>query len=167
MERSRPEPFKGRHFEAEIILLCVRWHLRFGLSFRNLEEMMAELNVSVDHVTIRIYLPEADPREPGYDKGRIIDMILYHDIGEFRTGDVVAAEKNPMHDEAEEAAVQYLGACGTYLGVSNMVKVVDLHHDFERSDDINKRVAKDIDSLEYYVQLNRYRPLLSTPFCFD
>ena len=40
------------HFEAEIIVLCVRWSLRFGLSFRNLEELMVERKVSVDHVTI-------------------------------------------------------------------------------------------------------------------
>jgi hypothetical protein len=36
-----------RHFEAEIIVLCVRWYLRFGLSFRSLEEIMAERNFSV------------------------------------------------------------------------------------------------------------------------
>ena len=42
MRRTRPALFKGRHFEADIILLCVRWYLRFGLSFRNLEERMAE-----------------------------------------------------------------------------------------------------------------------------
>jgi hypothetical protein len=47
-----PARFKGRHFEAEIFLLCVRWYFRFGLSFRILEEMMAERNLSVDHVTI-------------------------------------------------------------------------------------------------------------------
>jgi hypothetical protein len=52
MQRNRPALFKGRHFEAEIIVLCVRSYLRFGLSFRNLEEMMAERNLSVDHVTI-------------------------------------------------------------------------------------------------------------------
>ena len=51
MRRNRPL-FKGRHFEAEIIVLCVRWYLSFGLSFRNLEEMMAERNLKVDHVTI-------------------------------------------------------------------------------------------------------------------
>jgi transposase, IS6 family len=49
-------------FEAEIIVLCVRWYLRFGLSFRNLEEMMAERNLYVDHVTIwrwvQRYAPE-------------------------------------------------------------------------------------------------------------
>src|SRR5947207_1824611 len=51
MNRNRPAPFKGRHFEAEIIVLCVRWYLRFGLSYRNLEELMAERNLTVDHVT--------------------------------------------------------------------------------------------------------------------
>jgi hypothetical protein len=42
MKRNQPALFKGRHFEAEIIVLCVRWYLRFGLSFRNLEELMVE-----------------------------------------------------------------------------------------------------------------------------
>jgi transposase-like protein len=66
MRRNRPEEFKGRHFEAEIIVLCVRWYLRFGLSFRNLEEIMAERNLSVDHVTIwrwvQRYAPELNRR---------------------------------------------------------------------------------------------------------
>ena len=66
MRRKRPALFKGRHFEAEIIVLCVRWYLRFSLSFRNLEEMMAERNLSVDHVTIwrwvQRYSPELNRR---------------------------------------------------------------------------------------------------------
>ena len=66
MKRNRPALFKGRHFEAEIIVLCVRWYLRFGLSFRNLEEMMAERNLHVDHVTIwrwvQRYAPELNRR---------------------------------------------------------------------------------------------------------
>jgi len=66
MRAQRKELFKGRHFEAEIIVLCVRWYLRFGLSLRNLEEMMAERNLSVDHVTIwrwvQRYAPELDRR---------------------------------------------------------------------------------------------------------
>ena len=44
--------FKWRHFQAEIILLCVRWYLRYALSYRDLEEMMAERGLSVDHTTI-------------------------------------------------------------------------------------------------------------------
>ena len=42
MGESRPELFRGRHFRDEIIVLCVRWYLRYPLSYRNLEEMMAE-----------------------------------------------------------------------------------------------------------------------------
>lgn len=45
-------PFKWRHFEGAIILLCVRWYLRYSLSYRDLEEMMAERGLAVDHTTI-------------------------------------------------------------------------------------------------------------------
>jgi transposase-like protein len=44
--------FKGRHFDREIIILCVRWYLRFKLSFRDLVEMMAERGISLVHTTI-------------------------------------------------------------------------------------------------------------------
>ena len=49
MRESRPELFRGRHFRDEVIVLCVRWYLRYPLSYRNLEEMMAERGLSVDH----------------------------------------------------------------------------------------------------------------------
>jgi hypothetical protein len=66
MPKSRPEAFRGRHFEAAIILTCVRWYLRYALSFRDLEEMLAERNVSADHVTIwrwvQCYAPELNRR---------------------------------------------------------------------------------------------------------
>jgi DNA invertase Pin-like site-specific DNA recombinase len=39
--------FKRRRFPAEIILLCVRWYCRYGISYRDLEEMMAERGVAV------------------------------------------------------------------------------------------------------------------------
>ena len=45
-------PFKWRHFLPEIILLNVRWYLRYPLSYRNLEEMMAERGLSLVHTTI-------------------------------------------------------------------------------------------------------------------
>ena len=63
---SNPSPFKWRHFEAEIILLCVRWYLRYALSYRDLEEMMTERGLSVDHSTIyrwvQRYAPELEKR---------------------------------------------------------------------------------------------------------
>ena len=45
-------PFKWKHYQGEIILLNVRWYLKYSLSFRNLKEMMAERGVIVDHTTI-------------------------------------------------------------------------------------------------------------------
>ena len=44
--------FKWKHFESQIFLLCVRWYLKYSLSYRNLEEMMAERDLSVSHTTI-------------------------------------------------------------------------------------------------------------------
>ena len=44
--------FKWKHFESNIILLCVRWYLKYSLSFRDLEEIMAERGLSVTHTTI-------------------------------------------------------------------------------------------------------------------
>jgi transposase-like protein len=44
--------FKGRHFDRSVIVVCVRWYLAFNLSLRNLEEMMAERGISVDHATV-------------------------------------------------------------------------------------------------------------------
>jgi len=60
------EPFKWRHFQSEIILLNVRWYCRYPLSYRNLEEMMIERGLEVDHSTINrwvlSYAPELDQR---------------------------------------------------------------------------------------------------------
>lgn len=59
-------PFKWRHFQGEIILLCVRWYLRYPLSYRNLEEMMLERGLTVDHTTVyrwvQAYAFELDKR---------------------------------------------------------------------------------------------------------
>jgi hypothetical protein len=43
--------FEGRHFDSEIIVLCVRWYLRLKLSFRDLVEMMSERSLSIVHTT--------------------------------------------------------------------------------------------------------------------
>src|ERR1700735_658704 len=63
---SVDELFKGRHFDREIIVLCVRWYLRYKLSFRDLVEMMAERGLSLAHTTImrwiQRYVPEFEKR---------------------------------------------------------------------------------------------------------
>ena len=60
------ELFEGRHFDREVIILCVRWYLRFKLSLRDLVEMMAERGLSMAHTTImrwvQRYAPEFEKR---------------------------------------------------------------------------------------------------------
>jgi hypothetical protein len=53
--------FKGRHFDRSVILLCVRWSLAYSLSLRNLEEMMAERGISVDHAKIHRWVTRYSP----------------------------------------------------------------------------------------------------------
>ena len=51
MKQNR-SPFKWRHFEPSLILLCVRWYCRYQLSYRDVEEMMRERGLDVDHSTV-------------------------------------------------------------------------------------------------------------------
>ena len=58
--------FEGRDFDREVIILCVRWYLRFKLSLRDLVEVMAERGLSLAHTTIMgwvwRYAPEFEKR---------------------------------------------------------------------------------------------------------
>jgi len=47
-----PSAFAGFRFPPSVILLAVRWYLRYGLSYRDLEELLAERGIEVDHVTL-------------------------------------------------------------------------------------------------------------------
>ena len=53
--------FKGCHFPKAVILTCVRWCLRFKLSYRDIEELMAERGVQVDHATINRWVVKFSP----------------------------------------------------------------------------------------------------------
>src|SRR5262249_59076782 len=58
--------FKGRQFDREIIVLCVRWYLSFKLSSRDLVPMMSERGIALAHTTIlpwvQRYVPEFEKR---------------------------------------------------------------------------------------------------------
>src|SRR5689334_11227589 len=76
MARSTHAPlFWGRHFPDDIISLALRWYLRYSLSYRDLEEIMAERGASVDHSTIwrwvDRYAPELERRLRPYLQPRI------------------------------------------------------------------------------------------------
>ena len=52
MPKPRPALFRRRHFEDHVIVLCVRWYLRYCLTLRDLEELMMERSLALDHSSI-------------------------------------------------------------------------------------------------------------------
>jgi transposase-like protein len=67
---SAQDLFKGRHFDQEIIILCVRWYFAFKLSSRDLVQMMAERGILLAHTTIlrwvQRYVPDFENRWQAY-----------------------------------------------------------------------------------------------------
>jgi transposase-like protein len=66
VRRNSKNLFKGRQFTADVILWAIRWHLQFPISYRDLECMLADRGVRVDHTTlfrwIQAYAPELEKR---------------------------------------------------------------------------------------------------------
>src|SRR5438552_17446507 len=63
---QRPAIFKWRHFAPEVILCAVRWYLRYYLSYREVEELLVERGLEIDHTTVwrwvQCYAPELEER---------------------------------------------------------------------------------------------------------
>jgi transposase-like protein len=63
---SSDDPFKWRHFQADVILWAVRWYCKYPISYRDLEEMLAERGIQIDHTTlyrwVQRYAPEMEQR---------------------------------------------------------------------------------------------------------
>ena len=53
--------FAGFRFPPDVIVLAVRWYLRFGLSYRDVEELLTERGIEVDHVTIHRWVLRFTP----------------------------------------------------------------------------------------------------------
>src|SRR2546423_14958387 len=88
-------PFKGRHYPGEVIVLCVRWYLRYPLSYEHVAELVAERGIEVDASCIwrwvQAYAPELNKRcrpylkpanksyriDETYIKGKGEDKYLY------------------------------------------------------------------------------------------
>src|SRR4051794_5851284 len=51
LKRRSKDDFKGRHFEASLIVQAACWYLRYPLSYRDIEELLVEHGLAVDHAT--------------------------------------------------------------------------------------------------------------------
>ena len=67
MRGNRPSLFRRQHFEDQIIVLCVRWYLRYRLSYRDVQELILERGLTVDHTTlgrwVQRYAPVGNNRQ--------------------------------------------------------------------------------------------------------
>ena len=108
--------FKWRQFEPEVILLAVGWYLRFVLSYRDMEELLAERGFLVDHVTVwrwvQRYVPEMERRlrsrlKPTSDSWRV-DSELHPVMGKwgylYRAVNSSGATIDFLHSAKQDAA---------------------------------------------------------------
>ncbi|HBD7060400.1 TPA: IS6 family transposase [Legionella pneumophila] len=72
MNTYQAPAFKWRHSHGDVILQCVRWYCKYGISYRDLEEMMTERGMPIDHTTIyrwvQHYAPELKKRVEWYQR---------------------------------------------------------------------------------------------------
>ena len=80
--------FAGYRFPADVILLAVRWYLRFGLSYRDLQELLAERGIEVDHVTryrwVQHFTPYGRRSSRPLPTHRRCPLVRRRDLGECR-----------------------------------------------------------------------------------
>ena len=136
------DDFKGRHFTGEVILWAVRWYCRYGISYRDLEEMLAERGIDVDHTTIyrwvQRYAPEMEKRlrwfwrrgfdpswrlDETYVKGRGKWTYLYRAVD--KRGDTIDFYLSPTR--GAKAAKRFLGK--TLRGLKDWEKPTKLNTD--------------------------------------
>ena len=92
------KPFHGRHFQGEIILWAGRWYYKYGMSYRELQEMLAERGVKVDHTTISAH------------------MTALSRVGVPYTPEQIAAAPKEVQGKTEmEAVIAYLQSLGLAL----------------------------------------------------
>jgi transposase-like protein len=67
---------KRLHYPIDVMLLCVRWYVAYSLSLRNLEEMMAERGIAVDHSTVHRWVIKRVPQAHGKEvRGELTDRV--------------------------------------------------------------------------------------------
>lgn len=101
-----------------------------------------------------IFLVTNPPDGPEkYDKRRVIEMILIHDLAESRLGDQLPKYNDP---KLEEVALWKYGAFETYKGIGDLWRVPLLLQEFNKGETETAKIAKDLDRLQFILQARAY-----------
>jgi 5'-deoxynucleotidase YfbR-like HD superfamily hydrolase/energy-coupling factor transporter ATP-binding protein EcfA2 len=100
-----------------------------------------------------VFLQEHGAEPEPYDKARIVEMLMVHDLAEARLGDFIDGETGP---EVEEEVLWQYGAFATYRGVGQLWRVPEAFQEFARQQTISARVARDLDRLHFMLQARLY-----------
>ena len=105
-----------------------------------------------------MYLPETHVTA-GYDKNKILQMLLIHDLGETETGDICRPEKlkkQKYYDYQENVVMQSLLLSGTYPDSADVSKYLECWNEWTAKNGINYFTAKDIDNIQTIYQFCKY-----------
>jgi len=112
--------FKGRRFVTDLILRCVRWYCKFGISYRDLEGTMSERGVAVDHTTlfhwVQHFAPLMEKRVRWYQRYtdaswrvdetyvKVAGQLAYHYHAIDKNGDLIDFMLSPRRTAAASSA---------------------------------------------------------------
>lgn len=103
-----------------------------------------------------LFLPDVTS-DPIYDKTKILDMVLFHDLAEAIIGDLLPKEKTRDTIEQERQVMKGFAYWGTIEGAPPCSRIHDLWKEFESNETINAHVARDLDKLDNFFELYRLR----------
>ena len=102
----------------------------------------------------------------GYDKTRILNMIMIHDLGEVVTGDIPKPQKigNRTYDDNEDSIMRTFLLKGTYPEMTNLNEYYSLWEEWFDQETLNSHIAKDIDILQAMYQFCVYYKMYPEKF---
>ena len=95
----------------------------------------------------------------GYNKNKIITMLVVHDMAEAYTGDVPFGYKTNQDKKKEKARWCYYDSLAKHSPFKNLSTIKKLWDEYEENKSINAKIAKDIDQIESFTQLIMYKEM--------
>jgi transposase-like protein len=130
-----PDPssaFAGYRFPPEVITLAVRWYLRFGLSYRDVEELLAERGIGVDHVTVYRWVHRFAPEfaEAARARQHVVGDRWHVDETYLKVGQVIDVFLSPRRNK--EAARRFLDRAIARTRISPTEVITDRYRVYPR-----------------------------------